>query len=174
MAFDKIPTVAVSATPQNRPLLALASDNKQKAEDDEAVKIDSYFASFGSPLAGYGKKFVAEAEKNDIPWNLLASIAMQESTAGLHGCDNNNDFGWGSCAIGFKSVDDAIETISKNLGGNNPNTAHFYADKTVEQMLTAYNPPKFAKLYVKKVKAIMKAIDDYPLPDEVTVPTANS
>lgn len=161
-AFNKIPTVAVLANVQNRPLVEDISDKQQKDIDEKAAKIDLYFSSFGSPLAGHGHKFVIEAQKNNIPWNLLASIGMAEST----GCKfivekTNNCFGWGSGKIKFDSLDEAIEVISSHLGGNRPTTAHFYADKDVDGILKAFNPPIIAPRYIKIVKSVMSTIENY-------------
>lgn len=129
--------------------------------EQNAAKIDAYFASKGLPiLVGYGMKFVLEAEKHEIPYNLLPAIAMAEST----GCKyiipgTNNCWGWGGGKIKFKSLDVAIETISTNLGGNNPTTARYYDNKTIQQILEAYNPPKVAPKYTGNVLSIMNKID---------------
>jgi len=128
----------------------------------EAEAIDAYFAEHNMPLAGMGMKMVLEAEKNDIDWRLLPAIAIRESTGGKNSCDKvkYNSFGWGSCKIGFKSNEEAIETVAKNLGGNNPNTAHHYDNKTIKQILRAYNPPSIVPRYAEQVMSIMKNIGD--------------
>ncbi len=105
---------------------------------DRAFKIDAYFAKRDMPLEGYGSKMVAEAEENDIDWRLLPAIAIKESTGGKFACEYN-PFGWGSCKLKFKSFDDAIETVARNLGGNNPNTERYYKDKTLIEKLHHYN-----------------------------------
>lgn len=127
---------------------------------DRATKIDAYFAKIGSPLEGYGAKFIEEAEKNGIEWNMVAAIGMRESTGGIHSCKkvDNNFFGWGSCRIGFDSIDHAIEIVSKNLGGNNPNTAYHYDNKETYAILQAYNPPSIVKHYAEQVIGIMDDI----------------
>ncbi len=166
---DKAPAVVVSATVENGLLLKSETDNQQKLRDEKAQKIDKYFADRNLPLAGYGKKFVEEAEKNDLPWNLLPAIAMIESTGYKFACKNpsglNNGFGWGSCKIKFKSIDEAIEVVAYNIGGNNPDTDHHYAGKDVEGILNTYNPPKFRKDYVYLVTKVMKIIENYELTD---------
>lgn len=55
---------------------------KEPISTEKAMKINKFFASYGSPLQGYGKKFVEEAEKNNIEWKLVAAIAHCESTGG--------------------------------------------------------------------------------------------
>lgn len=125
---------------------------------EQALKIDKYFKEKKLPLVGYGQKFVEEAVKNDIDPFLLPAIAMRESTGGKFACKKvtNSVFGWGSCKIGFKSIDESIEVIAKNLGGNNPNTDHHYEGKTTEQILRKYN--SYIKNYPTQVIKIMEEI----------------
>ena len=127
-----------------------------------ANAIDVYFARRDMPLEGTGAKMVEEAEKNNLDWRLLPAIAVRESTGGKNDCKKvlNNAFGWGSCKISFKSNGEAIEVIAKNLGGNNPNTAKHYDNKTTKQILRAYNPPSVIPKYSEQVMSIMNAIGD--------------
>lgn len=131
-------------------------DLKEKAE-----AIDTFLTSRGSVLAGYGAKFVEEANKNDIDWRLLVSIAGRETTFGRNMCKNpkapNNPFGWGSCKFGFKSIDESIEKVSASLGGNSEGTAHHYTGKTTTQILRKYN--SVIPNYPSEVVRIMKLID---------------
>ncbi len=126
----------------------------------QAKAIDAYFKMRNMPLEGMGMKMAIEADKNNLDWRLLPAIAIRESTGGKFECKKvlNNSFGWGSCKIGFNSNEKAIETVARNLGGNNPNTAKHYADKTVTQILRAYNPPYVVPRYAEQVMSIMKAI----------------
>lgn len=162
MPTQNVTTVVVSQNEQNGPLFEQSLDNKQAELDEKAKKIDAYFAQRNLPLAGYGKKLVLEAEKNGLPYNLVASVGFIESTAGKYGCKKvtYSWFGWGSCTINFKSVDESIEIISKNLGGNNPKTAKYYAGKDVDGILKSYNPPSVVPDYSQKVQKVMKAIDN--------------
>lgn len=156
--------VVVSPNEENGPLFGKTLDNQQADLEEKAKKIDQYFADRNLPLAGYGKKFVEEAEKNDLPWNLLPSIAMIESTGYKFACKKaagkNNGFGWGSCKIAFESVDEAIETVAHHLGGNHPKTARYYKDKDIVEILNTYNPPKVRPDYVPLVTKVMKNIED--------------
>ena len=159
---------------QNNPALNLFAFNQAVDEDAQnrrlkADAIDAYFQERDMPLAGYGMKMVLEAEKNGLDWRLLPAIAVRESTGGKYECKRveNSSFGWGSCKINFSSNEEAIETVALNLGGNNPNTAKYYENKTTEQILRAYNPPHIIPRYVHQVMSIMKAIGDL----EVVIPT---
>jgi hypothetical protein len=126
----------------------------------KAEAINAYFAEHDMPLVGMGLKMAEEADLNNIDWRLLPAIAVRESTGGKNTCDKvkHNPFGWGSCKIGFSSDEEAIETVARNLGGNNPNTARHYDNKTVKQILRAYNPPSIVPRYAEQVMAIMKDI----------------
>ncbi len=128
----------------------------------KADAIDAYFKEHDMPLLGTGMKMVQEAEANGLDWRLVAAIAIRESTGGKFDCKKveNNPFGWGSCKVGFKSVDEAIEKVAKHLGGNMESTAHHYADKSTEQILKTYNPPSIVKNYAKQVISIMNDIGD--------------
>ncbi len=134
----------------------------QKEREEKAAKIDAYFASGDMPLAGYGMKMVLEAEKNDLDWRLIPAIAVRESTGGKYACKSvpYSAFGWGSCKIGFKSYDHAIESLAEHLGGNNPRTARYYDNKSIEQILKTYNPPSVVPTYAKEVIAVMDKIEE--------------
>lgn len=144
----------------------LTSENSVIIAQDEVIRkekaalIDNYFALYNAPLEGHGMKFIVEAEKNDIDWRLLPAIAMRESTGGIHACKRvpNSVFGYGSCKISFKSIDDSIEIVARSIGGNNPKTAHHYDDKTTIQILKKYN--SYIPNYSKQVVKMMEKIQD--------------
>jgi len=140
--------------------LNLAEDPEALTKAARADAIDAYFQGRAMPLAGTGKIMVQEAEKNGLDWRLLPAIAVRESTGGKNACKRvaNNPFGWGSCKIGFESNKHAIEILAKNLGGNNPNTAYHYSDKTTREILRAYNPPSIVPRYADQVISIMNTI----------------
>ncbi len=137
-------------------------DEEAKLRQLKADAIDNYFKKRDMPLAGYGMKMVLEAEKNDLDWRLIPAIGVRESTGGKFKCKKvvNNSFGWGSCKIRFNSNEEAIKTVARNLGGNNPNTAKHYENKNTEQILRAYNPPHIVPRYVYQVMDIMNVIGD--------------
>lgn len=139
-----------------------APDPEAEILKAKAEAIDTYFKEHDMPLEGTGAKMVSEAEKNELDWRLLPAIAVRESTGGKHECKKveNNAFGWGSCKIGFKSNEEAIEIVAKNLGGNNPKTAKHYDDKTTKEILQTYNPPSVVRKYAEQVMRIMSQIGD--------------
>ena len=112
------------------------------------------------PLEGYGMKMVLEAEKNGLEWRLIPAISVIESTGGKFACKKvtSSFLGWGSCRINFESHDKAIEIVAWNLGGNNPKTDHYYANKTIKGILETYNPPSIVPNYAAKVMKVMEDI----------------
>jgi len=146
-------------TPEANLVSAQIFKDKMQAEADS---IDAYFTEHDMPLAGTGMTMVKEAYLNDLDWRLLPAIAVRESTGGKNACDKVkfNPFGWNSCKVGFNSYEDAIKTVAQNLGGNNPTTAHHYDNKTVKEILHAYNPPSIVPRYADQVMSIMNALGD--------------
>lgn len=144
-------------------------DNKEEIKEQiitkKAEAIDNYFKERDMPLAGYGLKMVIEAEKNNLDWRLLPAIAVRESTGGKFACKRVkfSAFGWGSCKINFKSYEESIEIIALNLGGNNPRTSRYYANKDTYKILQAYNPPTIVLKYAEQVMKIMDAIGEEDL-----------
>jgi hypothetical protein len=137
-----------------------AVDAEAELLEAKAEAIDAYFRDHGMPLAGTGRTMAEEAEKNGLDWRLIAAISVRESTGGKFACKKvtNSFLGWGSCKINFKSKEEAIATVARNLGGNNPKTAHHYDDKTTIQILRAYNPPSIVPRYAEQVMTIMDNI----------------
>lgn len=137
----------------------LITPEEEIIRNERAEKIDALLAKYNSPLVGYGRKFVDEAEKNGIDWRLVVSISGIESTFARHSCKKatNSFLGYGSCKMNFRSADEAIEKVSASLGGNNPNTAHHYDGKTTAQILRKYN--SVIPTYPQKVMKIMNMID---------------
>ncbi len=157
------PTSIVQSSTTTADASAITTQDAQASTDaiqdkKEADILDTYFASYDSPLEGYGMKFVQEADKNGLDWRLLPAIAMRESTGGKQACKkvSNSIFGYGSCKINFKSIDQSIEAVAASLGGNNPNTAAHYSGKNTAQILATYNT--VIPGYVKQVQKLMYSI----------------
>lgn len=90
-----------------------------ETDDARAEALEDLFAQYESPLKGHGQKIVEEADKHNIDYRLLPSIAMQESTL----CkkiikDSHNCWGfgiYGKKVTKFESYDKAIETVTATL-----------------------------------------------------------
>lgn len=99
-----------------------------KQLDKRAEMLQAYLAKFNSPMQYQAQNFVDAADKNDLDWRLVASIAGVESTFGKHIPGGNeqsstsyNAWGWGvygTQAIYFDSWKDGIDTVSEGLRKN--------------------------------------------------------
>ena len=140
---------------------ALERSMRQR-EDERVAKIRAYYARYNLPLQHEAEHFIESADEHGIDWRLVAAIGFIESTGGKFACKNASysAFGWGSCKIDFDSYAESIDVISMNLGGHNPNTARFYKDKTVKQILQAYNPDHIRPGYTNMVMRQMDIIED--------------
>ena len=160
------PTAAVISPDTNRPLTSQIAVNQQSNDlEAKAQKIDAYLAQRNSPMVGQGKKFVLAAEKNDLPWPLIASMSVIESGAGNEACPGNkyNVFGWGSChGEKFDSYDDAIDTVAKAVAGNSDTTKRYYDGKSLPDILETYNG-RANSHYVENTMWVMNQIEQQPI-----------
>lgn len=118
---------------------AIVDQNTDSVSDlENAKKLDDYFTKRDMPLAGHGIEFIRAANKYNLDWRLIAAIGVRESSGGKH-MMNNNPFGWGSAKIKFADFSEAIEVVSANLGGANPNTARYYKNADTMKKLWYYN-----------------------------------
>ncbi len=133
---------------------------QEEARREEARKIRRYFNRYHLPLAKYAEQFVESAHRYGIDWRLLPAIGFIESTGGKFACGNgsHNAFGWHSCKKHFRSYEESIDFISKNLAGKHPKTARYYRGKSVRGILEAYNPPSVVPDYADKVMHQMDII----------------
>ncbi len=132
--------------------------SKEEIRKERAVAINKYFSDKNMPLYGKGLQFVLVAEKYGLDWRLLPAISIRESSGGIQAC-GNNPFGWGSCKLhNFKSYDEAIETLGKNLGGAAEATSRYYAGKTTSEKLYYYNG-SVEPAYTGEVLGIMDDVE---------------
>lgn len=115
------------------------------SSDGRAKIIESLFKKNNSPLLPYSEVFIQVADKYNLDWRLLPSIAMQESNGGKRVISNSyNPFGfgiYGSKVIRFDSWVEAIEKVGQALREE-------YLDKGLknpEQIMTKYTPPSLEK-----------------------------
>lgn len=165
-------------------ILGEIKDNKDTALQAErlakAEKINTYFGKRNLPLEGHGMEMVMVAEKYNIDWRLIPSIALIETTGGKFACSKTykatgdirytyNVFGWGSCSIKFESYNEAFEILAKNLSGNNPKTARYYKGKDTIGILESYNPRHIVSDYPEKIMKVMSAIDNTKTNNELAM-----
>ena len=160
--FLTITAVALSGLLNISPAVVIDTYNQNKTEDqtitaevkdDRGDRLDAYFKKWNMPLEGMGAKFVSEADKYGLDWKFLPAIAVRESSGGKN-MRKNNPFGWASCEVGFKDFNEAIEVLALNLSGNNPQTARYYKDNSIDDKLWYYNGSVIAS-YPAEVKYIM-------------------
>lgn len=101
-----------------RPSATLASVERKAADKREEI-LRKYLEKYNSQLAPSAGKFIEEADKNNLDWKLLVSIAGVESYFGKHIPPNSyNGWGWGvynGNVHNFTSWDEAITVISGEL-----------------------------------------------------------
>lgn len=86
--------------------------------DSRAEILRDYLAEKNSPLQYQAQDFVDAADKYNLDWRLVASIAGVESTFGRFIPGGFNAWGWGvygDQALGFSSWRDGIFTVSEGL-----------------------------------------------------------
>lgn len=92
---------------------------EQNGSDNRVQVLRSFLLEYDSPLAPYAEDFVTSADKYNLDWRLVASIAGLESTFGKQILYNSfNAWGWGvygDNVIRFATWNEGIETISKGL-----------------------------------------------------------
>ncbi len=129
-----------------KPYVLGASSSRIESDDAKVERVNAVLRNFKCPLAGQGKTFVEEANKNKIPYWLVASISFQES-----GCGKNtpyktdvdetyNAWGWGVWGTNIKHFDSweqGIATVSKYMGDK------FYSKGITDtcEIMRIYTPP---------------------------------
>lgn len=129
--------------------------------DERVEKIEKYFARHNLPMQHHAEDFIKSADKWGLEhWNLVPAIAMIESTGGKFACQTaqNSFLGWGGCKINFDSPESAIDIVTMNLAGHNPNTQRYYAGKDLSGIINTYNPAYMRADYHPLVTGEMKKI----------------
>ena len=127
------------------PLTIEATTTYLYGMDSRAKKVDGVFRAYGCPMYGTGEYIVEQADKNGIPYWIVASIAFQESLCGKHtpekgGVESYNSWGWavyGGNAKFFKSYEHGIKVVSEYLANR------FFSRGIVEtcDIMRVYTPP---------------------------------
>lgn len=139
-------------------------------EDVRVEKLRSFLQSHDSPLADAASHFVAEAERLNLDWKLVAAIAGVESTFGKQIPTNSyNGWGWGvftgtQDGVHFKNWKDGITQVSEGLRYN-------YIDRgaeTVEQIGRIYAA---SPTWSQKVRFFLTKIEQFvpSRPDQLAV-----
>lgn len=98
---------------------AIVSTFEQPVEDNRVAILEAFLQQYDSPMVGSARTFVEEADKNNLDWKFIVSIAGVESWFGQRiPYNSNNAWGWGvygDNVINFPSWNDGIKTISKDI-----------------------------------------------------------
>lgn len=151
ITFLVIPHKSLPKTPQGYSIYAAtpldigSSNYNVYAKDARAQKINEVFKYYNCPLEGLGEVFVYEADKNNIPWWIVAAISFQESSCGKmtpepNSVESYNAWGWGVYGENVVMFDNwvrGIETVSKYLSNK------FFSKGITEpcEIMKVYTPP---------------------------------
>lgn len=137
---------------------AMLISNVVMSADPRVEKLEEYLTSHNSPLAPYAKIIIANADKYNLDWRLVASISGVESTFGKRLPRNSyNAYGWNGGNYYFKSWEDGIETVSKTLRQNYMDK---WGAKTIYDIAPIYAPP--SKTWAYNVNYFMNMIEKGP------------
>lgn len=163
----------------SRPLTSLGASTRLFGGDTRAATLDKVFEAYNCPLAGYGQTFVEEADKNEIPYWLLAAISFQESGCGkvtpkINISEGNeeeepemietyNAWGWGVWGKYAKSFDNwehGISAVSRYLG------EQFYSKGVTDtcEIMKTYTPPSDGS-WCRGVNYFGEIIQNYASPE---------
>ncbi|OGC68730.1 hypothetical protein A2415_02140 [candidate division WWE3 bacterium RIFOXYC1_FULL_39_7] len=151
----------------SKPLTLGGTEYEVYSKDSRSQKINEIFKEFNCPLEGLGEVFVYEADRNHIPWWIVASIAFQESSCGKMtpepgGVESYNAWGWGVYGENVQMFDNwvrGIETVSSYLREN------FYSQniKDTCEIMKTYTPPSKGS-WCEGVNFFGQMIQEYKTP----------
>jgi hypothetical protein len=134
MFHRHIPCAAVLFCLQLTQAFAGPPEPGTKSEDPRIGHIRKFFLMKSSPLVAHAESFLEAADKYNLDFRLLPSLAIVE-TGGVRVFRNNNVFGWGNGTIKFASIAESIHVVAERLANGLP-----YRKKDTEGKLRAYNP----------------------------------
>lgn len=145
-SFSKVPVTNFKYSIFSaKPLVLGATSSRLESGDARAAAIDQYFDSYNCPMEDLGEVFVKEADKNNIPYWLVAAVSFQESNCGKKtpepgGVESYNAWGWGVYGDNVKMFDDwehGISVVSKYFNEK------FYSKGITEpcDIMKIYTPP---------------------------------
>lgn len=147
-----------------KPLSLNESTFEIATTDGRAQKINKIFRDYKCPLEGLGDTFVKEADKNNIPWYIVAAISFQESGCGkkipyINDQPSYNAWGYGVYGENVHQFDNwvqGIETMSRYLNNR------FYSKgvNDTSDIMKTYTPPSMGSWY-KGVDYFSNLIQSY-------------
>ncbi|MBD3366380.1 hypothetical protein GF360_03530 [candidate division WWE3 bacterium] len=167
----------------SKPLTSRGASANLFGGDTRAATLDKIFGLYNCPLEGHGETFIEAADKNDIPYWLVASIAFQESSCGkntpklkapgqedvtdpneLEFIESYNAWGWGVWGKNlrtFESWDEGINRVSEYLGDT------FFSKGITNtcEIMKIYTPPSDGS-WCKGVNYFGNMIQNYSSPED--------
>jgi hypothetical protein len=150
-----------------RPLVLGAMTGEAGLGDPRAAKIDQVFSSYNCPLEGLGNVFVSEADKNDIPYWVVAAISFQESSCGkripmVDSLPSYNAWGWavyGDNVKVFDSWEHGIAVVSEYM------SERFFSQGVTDlcEIMRTYTPPSQGS-WCEGVDYFKDIINEYKTP----------
>ena len=146
VSFSKVPITNFKySTFSSKPLVLGVVSSRLEGDDARAEALDQFFESYNCPMKDMGEIFVREADKNGIPYWLVAAVSFQESNCGKKtpepgGVESYNAWGWGVYGNNVKMFDDwehGITVVSKYF------RERFYDKGVTEpcEIMKIYTPP---------------------------------
>lgn len=126
-----------------------AADSKHNS-DPRVERLTYFLAANRCPVKHLAPDFVSAADRYQLDWRLLPSIAIVETGCGRQQ-KRNNLFGWASARKGFESLRAGIYAVAERLANSK-----LYRNKELDALLRTYN--RHAG-YGKKVKRFMLVVE---------------
>ena len=153
----------------SKPLKPQTATTSIYSKDSRAQRINEVYKMYNCPLEGLGDVMVYEADKNNIPWWLVAAVSFQESGCGkkspkIDGAESYNAWGWaiyGDRTFSFDNWVRGIETVSKYFSEN------FYSKGITDtcEIMKTYTPPSNGS-WCEGVNHFADLIKNYKTPQE--------
>lgn len=153
------------------PLQLGSTEYQIYSKDARSQKINQIYKRYNCPLEGLGEVFVYEADRNNIPWWLVAAVSFQESSCGKltpepEGIESYNAWGWGVYGENTHSFDNwarGIETVSEYFYNR------FFSKGITEpcDIMKTYTPPSKGS-WCAGVNHFGDLIQNYKSPDPDT------
>lgn len=124
-------------------------DSKYES-DPRLTRLAEFLTENKCPVRHLAADFIAAADRHDLDWRLLPSIAMVESGCG-RAQRRNNIFGWASARKQFETIRAGIYTVAERLANSK-----LYKNKRLDALLKTYN--RHAG-YGAKVRKVMLEVD---------------
>ncbi len=139
----------------------------QKQTDTRVKTLTAFLEKYNSPLVPHAGTFISEADKHNLDWKLVVSIAGIESTFGKripYNSYNAWGFGvYGDNVLRFQSWDDGIATVSKSLRQNYMNK---WNAKDIHEIGRIYAA---SPTWAQKVTYFMNQIEDFEASQNATL-----